>query len=1075
MTRGSIPRPALCLAISAILLPVVLSAEPIRVSGHVWSPDTSHGVAGAQVELLPAWEGYSEAVRRLRDGTEPHPLATAHTDKEGFFEISAPEAGAYRLRVHTEGYLTEELPLVPLVENTDAEAATLTPAEPVEVRVVSGDSKALPGLALKVVEEPEDPRIPGGLHWHVAERGGVTDARGRLALWGRRGEHLKLMAISPAFLGEVAVWRAGSPPLRFLPKPASKLEVRTAEGKPVSGALVRWQSWALGLTGADGRFPLAFPPGSEPLRVESGDGGAGQGTAPPGSKAASLLAIRLEPPRIVEGQVLQQRSPKPVPNALVWTGNRMLGPPVRAGADGKFRLTLSTVEEVSLEAAASGFLHSESQLIPRTSTTPAMLRLEPAARIAGQVVDTAGNPVSQTYMRISMQGFRGMTLSRADGRFQFSGLQFQKSYEIKGFHRDYADGEAKTRTASPGQAAPPVKIVMGSGVTAFGHVVDAAGSPVPGARVTLTSARSKRFPATTNAEGNFEVKAVDTGKLTLRARSTGFSPLSRPVEIPPGTPKFDLGAIEMPAAVVVEGEVTDAHGTPIAGAIVESNLSSFDPFQWAEDLASPPPEARTSPEGRFRLTDLPRATPVQLQIEHEGYIPLKVLGVEAPLQEPLHLEMKTARSLSGRVVGPDGEPVGGATISRVEESHTGGGAMMSETELGLTDAHGSFQVSGFEPGPNDLRVAAEGYATKTVRGVTIPVDRDLQGLEVVLGRGIILQVWVLSADGGPIAGARVNVQPQQPASEPRDMGSIFRMPRMQTDERGACQGELPNPGTYRVSASVDQRTASIVVEARAGTTPVELRLPSGVQASGRVTDAQGQPLARVFLSLAGTRDPSFRQGVMSGEDGAFVFRQVPDGDYRLRAELQGFKPSSEPREVVIAGSDIQDLDLQLEPVTGATVTGHLLGLRPEEILGASVGGSGGEAGFFPEVRVEPDGRYEIKNVGPGDWRFTAVTSSKRMAQQRITIQPGEAGIVLDFEFGKGATLSGMVLVEGSPLSGAVVRVTLASSAGARWQSAATTGTSRSTIYRRVLTSCASPARLEPSTRSSRSRSTATVR
>ncbi|HSS48080.1 MAG TPA: carboxypeptidase-like regulatory domain-containing protein, partial [Thermoanaerobaculia bacterium] len=729
--------------------------------------------------------------------------------------------------------------------------------------------------------------------------------------------------------------------------------------------------------------------------------------------------------------VLQQAAPKPVPGALVWTGSRLLGPPVRAGADGKFRLTLSTVEEVSLEAAAPGYLPSESRFVPRTATTPSVLRLEPAARLAGLVVDAAGNPVSQTYVRISMQGLRRMTLSRPDGRFQLSGLQFQKSYEIKGFHRDFADGEVKARTAAPGQTAPPVKIVMRSGVTAFGHVVDGEGKPLQGVRVTLTSARSRRFPATTDAAGRFEVKAVDTGKLTLRARSTGFSPLSRPIEIPADATKFDLGAIEMPAAAVVEGEVTDTHGTPIAGAVVQSYLRSFDPFQWAEDLASPPPEVKTSSEGRFRLADLPRGTPVQFQIEHEGYIPLRVPGVEVPLQAPLHLEMKTARGLTGRVVGPDGEPVGGATLSRVQGSHTGGSAMTSEIELGFTDARGSFQVSGFEPGPNDLRVAAEGYATKTVRGVTIPADRDLEGLEVVLGRGTILQVRVLSADGGPVADARVRVALVQPGSGLRDMENLFRMPRMQTDERGTCQGELPQAGTYQVTASVDQRTASTVVQASAGTTPAEIRLPAGVQASGRVTDAQGQPLSGVYLRLAAKQDQTtINQGATSGEDGTFVFTQVPDGTYRLRAARQGYTQSGEAREVAIAGSDVQGLDLQLEPVTGATLTGHLLGLGPEELAQAAVRGFGGEDGF-ENATVEPDGRYEIKNVGPGEWRFTAMTSSQRLVQQTIKIQPGEAEAVLDFEFDKGGTLSGTVLVEGSPLSGANVRVTRSSTEGGR--------------------------------------------
>ncbi|HEY4594268.1 MAG TPA: carboxypeptidase regulatory-like domain-containing protein, partial [Thermoanaerobaculia bacterium] len=649
-----------------------------------------------------------------------------------------------------------------------------------------------------------EPKDRGGPRWRLAERSGVTDGNGRLALRRRRDERLKLVAVSPAFLGEGAVWKGGSQPLVFVTNPVSKLEVRAGDGKPVAGALVLWRSWPIGLTGLEAQIELAVPPGDEPLRVEAGDGGAAQ--VPAGSKAA-LLPVRLEPPRLVEGQVLQQNSPKPVPNALVWAGSRLPAPPVRAGADGKFRLLVSTVEEASLEAAAPGYL-PESQLIPRATPAaqarPAVLRLEPAARIAGQVLDTAGNPVPRAYVRIGMQGFRGLTLSRASGRFQISGLQFQKIYVIEGFHRDYTGGEAAAQTAAPGQSAPFVKLVLRSGVTAFGHVVDGDGKPLPGVRVMLISGRSKQFWATTDAAGRFEVKAVDTGGLTLRARTPGFSPLSRPIEIPPGTPRVDLGAIELPASAVVEGEVTDNRGTPIAGASVESSFSSSDPLQRVEDPASPPLEVKTSPEGRFRLTDLPRDTPFRLQIEHEGYIPLRVSGVKAPLRAPLHLEMRTARGLTGRVVGPEGEPVGGATLSRVEESNEGVSAR-GESELGITDARGGFQISGFEPGPNDLRVQAEGYATKTVRGVMIPVDRDLEGLEIVLGRGVILEVRVLSGEGEPVAGASVDLYPDRDAFGPTAMERFPPMSRwLRTDDWGTCRAELPEPGRYWVSTSADQ-------------------------------------------------------------------------------------------------------------------------------------------------------------------------------------------------------------------------------------------------------------------------------
>jgi outer membrane lipoprotein SlyB len=1016
------------LAILIALAPAALSAQPIRLSGHVMSPDGSQGIAGVQIELLPDWEGYAEAAGRLRGATDPRPLATARTDADGFYEIAAPEAGAYRLRLRADRFLPMELSLGgPVVEDMDAAIAHLSPAEPADVRVISGDGKPLPGLAVRVLHEPSR-RTAGDLAWHIAERSGVTDGAGRLALSRMHGETLKIVAVSPAFLGQVAVLKAGSQPLRFLARPASKLEVRDTGGKPVADAVVRWRSWPIGMTGADGRLALAFPPGGEPLRAESRDGGSAQGAATPGSKDA-LLSLRLDPPRAIAGQVLQQSAQKPVPNALVWAGSRLLGPPAHTGADGRFQLTLSTTEEVALEAAAPGYLRAEGQFVPRTSTTPSVLRLEPAARLSGLVVDAAGRPVPQTYVLVSTQGSKQMTLSRPDGRFVVSGLRFQTGYEIRASRPGFIHTELKARTPAPGQTAPPVRIVLGSGAIAFGHVVDEAGSPVPGAKVTLTTAGRSWFPTTTDAEGRFEFRALETGKATLRVRSAGFSPLRRPVEIPPGAPKADFGEIELPLASLVEGEVTDTSGTPIAGAAVISDLSAFDDLQWILDESAPRPGIATGADGRFRLTELPLGTAVRLRIEHEGFLPLDVPGVKPPLQGPLHLEMKTARGLSGRVVGPAGEPVAGASLSRVEESRNGYNASTSANELGITDPAGAFQLSGLAPGPNDLRVTAQGYATRTVRGVNVPQDRDLEGFEIVLGRGAILQVRVLSVEGGPVAGAWVNVRPTGGVSGPEAVASFLNLPRMRTDEQGVCQGELPNPGEYRITAAVDRRTASAVVQAGPGTTPAEIRFQDGVQASGRVTDPQGQGLSDVSLLLTNQQDHSLRQSTSSAEDGSFAFRQVPDGTYRLYAERQGFTGPAESPEIAVGGSDVQGPDLQMRPVTGATLTGHLLGLPPEEVQGATVRGFGGDSGSA-NATVDPDGHYEIKNVGPGDWSFTAKTTGQRLLQQNIKIQPGDAEAVLDFEF-KGGTLSGTILVDGSPLSGANVGLSSASSEGSR--------------------------------------------
>jgi hypothetical protein len=1020
-----------CLAISAALLPDVLGAQPIRVTGRVRAEGRQDGVSGAQVELLPAWEGYTEAVRRLRGEADP-PLATARSDAGGFFEIAAPEAGAYRLRVRADGHLSQEYPLIPLIEDTDLEPAWLQSAEPFEVRVTGEDGRPLSGVRARTFQQWDSPAWQHLRGWLSVERGGVTGAAGRLALVRKPGETLKLVAVSPAFLGQSGRASPSGGSLLLVSRPALRLEVRSGDGRPVPGALVRWRSAPIALTGPDGRLDLAFPSGDEPLTVESRDGGCAQVAATPGAQG-TVLAVRLEPPRTLTGQVLQKAAaPKPVPNALVWTGDRLLGPPAHAGKDGRFRFALSTPEEVSLQAAASGYLPGESRFVPKTSTQPTELRLEPAARIAGQVVDEAGRPVAGARLKTGSTMTSTMTstigpattMSRGDGRFLFSGLRFQGTYEIRASHAGFTRASLTTRTPAPGQTAVPVRIVLESGWTAVGRVVDESGAAVAGAELRFFDGSEEVEGwrnAATDAEGRFELRALEPGRIALQVHAAGLSPVRRVVEVPaePKGERLDLGTLQLPAGALIEGRVTDTRGLPIAAASVW--FSEADSAEWLGDLAGRgEPAAKTDTGGRFRLAGLPAGEQVHLRIEHDGYVPLKVPGVGAPTREALQLEMKTARGLAGRVVGPDGEPVAEATLTQGGITLTDPSFSSSDRPvLASTDQQGVFRISGLEPGPADLRVTAQGYATRTVHGIPIPQDHDLDGFEIVLDRGTVLEVRVLSPEGAPVAGAGVMAQPKEPGTLTlADMDQVEGM-NGSTDERGISRLAVARPGAWRVVASMAERSVSILVQAVKGTTPVELRFPTGVEFSGRVTDPQGLGIDGVGVTLTAERDHDPLRAV-SREDGGFVLRQVPDGAFRLTARQQGFTQSGEPREVVVAGSDVRDLDVQLEPVAGATLTGHLLGLAPEEILQAHAWASG--PGGFVAATVDPDGRYEIRNLQPGAWNVAVLTGSRRQMRQIAQIQAGDSNPVLDFDFGKGFTLTGRVLVDGAPLSGAMIQV-----------------------------------------------------
>jgi hypothetical protein len=1012
-----IPRPCSRLLCAVLfLLPMALEAQPVRVSGRVVDHEGIRGASGARIELLPAREDYAAAVRRLREEPESKPLATARSDAGGFFEIAAPEAGAYRLRVLAEGYLTFEHPLVPLVEDTALEPVPLVHTEPFEIRTLTKEGRPLAGVEIRSFP---DPSMAGYSGWREDDRGGVTGAAGRLVLRRVRGERLNLVAISPAFLGQSGTPAEDGRPVVLAPRPPLRIEVQDAGGQPVSDALIRWRSQPVGLTGPDGRLEVVLPPGDEPLTVESREGHWATISARPAA-TASVLPVRLAPPRILAGRVVSASTSAPLPNALVWAGG-LPGSPARTAADGGFRLTLSTPEEVILEAAAAGHLRPESRFVPSASSRPLVLRLQPAVRISGQVVDEEGRPVSGTWLQVTPtmpKGSPTQALSRADGSFQLSGLAFKGSYEINASRQGFVASSLKVRTPAPGQPPAPVRLVLKSGQTVFGRVASEAGTPVAGARLTLFRepfGGSEIFRAVSDAEGRFEIRALATGRFTLWVLGEGFAPFHRTVEVPAEPKRADLGVIELPAGAWIEGQVTDTQGTSIAAARVWTDLGPVPSM--AEE-----PDAQTDSQGRFHLR-APRGTPIQLIVHHEGYIALQVPGVEAPTREALHLELKAARSLSGRVVGPDGEPVANVTLTRVDERRLNNSLSRSESPLGRTDAQGLFHISGLEPGPTDVRVSAEGYTTRMMRGVPIPQDQDLEGLEIALNRWNVLRIRVLSPDGGPIANALLRAEPQ---SAPKitniadlemfsgTVGSCL------TDERGTCQAEIREPGAYRVSAVVGQREASVLVEAERGATPVELRMPKAREVSGLVMDRQGKGLAGATVRLTEGRRSS--QETLTGEDGSFTLQDVADGLYALTANRQGFLQSGGPRDLRVEGADVHGLEIQLvEGEEGATLTGRLLGLAPEEVERAKVRAF--SADLQEEGDVGTDGTYRISGLSPGDWTVLASASAtNRQLQAVARIEPGASGSVLDFDFGKGFTLSGKVLVDGAPLANAEVTV-----------------------------------------------------
>ena len=933
-----------------------LSATPLHVTGRVLDLHQGSGLAGARVELFPAYEGK----------TAPAPLASARTDQDGTFEIAAPESGCFRLLVRAEGHLPMEHPLVPLVEDRELPEAGLNSSQPLEVRMVGPDGQPVAGVTVRIAAQDPMRPIHGNrpLGWRMAARTGVSGPDGKVVLPIYQQETPEVTAFSPGFLEQrVKI----SPPAAIL-----RLSPVRQNGPP-----------------------------AKPV-----------------------------PPRRISGKVADAVSGRPVPGALVWSGWPLVAPAVYADGEGRFQLDVPAEQEVWLEAAAAGFLPGERQRVKPGAAQPMLVKLDPAAEISGVVVDPAGQPVAGARIGIPAsdpleEGFLSAGVrSSADGRFRLTGLKPGGLFELTASREGFERTTAKARTSPLGRpAAPPLRIVMGRGRTALGRLVDEAGQPVVGAGIVLAGMEEMLGEAqqvTSNKEGRFDVPHLTPGRYMLIAGHPDHAPLTQEVEIPSGAPTVDLGDLVMPAGGGIEGRVTDTEGTPIEGAEVEATpaLDSGSPgfgFTGMSMSMSMGP-LRTGPDGSFRVPGLNRGGRFDLHVKHPAYAEVTVPGVESPTKEPVRIELKAARTVSGRVVNAEGEPVAGATVASVDRND-GLGALRSYQSLGVTDAEGRFRVGGLAPGTLNLEVSADGYQTQWLDGFHVPGDRDVDDVKVVLERGSWLDVRVLNAEGEPVPEASVFAVLQAPGQE-ETRSRTLRMRSFaqdRTDAQGRCRLKLAGPGLYAVKTDLGGK-ASVSVNAGPGGTPVEIRLPRGFQVSGRVIGEDGAGAPGIYVRSEGGPMPAIAQ---TEADGSFVFSGVAEGRYHLTA--------SEPEtgraslDIEVAGRDVRGLELRLAGKnSSATLSGHFMGVPPEDLSGAKV--LAGSTDSSPRTgRVERDGSYTITGLEPGKWDIWARTSSGRTAQGQIEIEEGARAAILDLNFADEITLSGLVLVDGAPLGGAAVR------------------------------------------------------
>ncbi|HEX3343286.1 MAG TPA: carboxypeptidase regulatory-like domain-containing protein, partial [Polyangiaceae bacterium] len=225
-----------------------------------------------------------------------------------------------------------------------------------------------------------------------------------------------------------------------------------------------------------------------------------------------------------------------------------------------------------------------------------------------------------------------------------------------------------------------LRVELSPAESATGEVVASRGrDAVAGAHVTLYTDLGVRR-ARTGADGTFALGELAPGPARLDVRAAGFAPVTRSITVPDsgGRRAFAVPRIELEAEGVVEGEVVDARGDPVAGARVAKDHVPT----WLVVGANPEGIALTDSKGRFSLKELPEGT-----VTLEAYAPdvgrARVEGVKVvSARTTVNVRITLARdegddpashgpAASGSVavtLGETGEPVDVVVVSVVPGS-----------------------------------------------------------------------------------------------------------------------------------------------------------------------------------------------------------------------------------------------------------------------------------------------------------------------------------------------------------------------------------------------------------------------
>jgi len=428
----------------------------------------------------------------------------------------------------------------------------------------------------------------------------------------------------------------------------------------------------------------------------------------------------------------------------------------------------------------------------------------------------------------------------------------------------------------------------------------------------------------------------------------------------------------------LSGVVVDEAGRPIAEAAIWE--SSLRPHKGDK------PTAVSGPDGRFPVP--PSGAGVALTACAPGFLSGDVASRDRPAA-PVRIMLRRAVRITGRILGPDGKPVAGAAVDAYMEGH----GIIEEEDFGpcqdpgyradaMSGSDGRFMLDHLVAGSYSLGVSAFGFVPGgPPQAVHAAAGQAVEVAAITLDRGVTVAGQILSADGVPVAGAKVFLS-NGGGEATADAQGHYRLGGVRPGARNWLTARHPEFGAVEVPFA-----------ANVGENRLDVRFSEQAEIRGRVVGPDGKPVAGAEVRL-GSRVAT------SAVDGSFRLHDEPNPSRRLDVRRAGFGPVV-LSVTVPSGEPEAPLEIRLPAACAITARAH--GLTSFDRVGVAAIGSEGST---PRT-LDTTGQYRFSDLAPGHWEIVAFTGL-RFVRAAVDIAPGRPETVVDLTFPPAVSVRGKV-------------------------------------------------------------------